>query len=152
MANNLIEQTASAVLLATFYVHDAVCALEASTIQGVIRVGSVTPIRHAPPEVAGVINLRGKIVTLLDAGIILGFGKTVLTTDCRIFILEDQNEFIGLLVDHAGDVVETESHENDPLPVNITPHQARYFQRLCRSGGRVITVLNVTELLAEAKA
>ena len=59
-------------LLATFYVRDALCALDAAGVQEVIRLTSVTPVRQASPEIAGVINLRGKIVTLLDTGLILG--------------------------------------------------------------------------------
>jgi purine-binding chemotaxis protein CheW len=60
----LVQQTAQTVLLATFFVRNALCALDASVVQEVIRPGSVTPVRHAPAEVCGVINLRGKIVTL----------------------------------------------------------------------------------------
>ena len=75
MADAQIESTAQATLLATFFVGDALCALDAAGVQEVIRVESVTAVRHAPPEVVGVMNLRGKIVTLLDPRIILGLGQ-----------------------------------------------------------------------------
>jgi purine-binding chemotaxis protein CheW len=149
MEETLTEQSTRTVLLSTFYVRDALCALDASGVQGVIRLGAVTRIPHAPEQVAGVINLRGKIVTLLDAGIILGFGKTVATPKCRVFILEHQGEFFGLLVDDVGEVITAESDESEPLPANVPLEQARYFQHLCRSGGRVIAVLNPVELLGE---
>ena len=68
MVETQIEPSTQTVLLATFFVRDALCALDASRVQEVIRVETVTLVRHAPAEVAGVINLRGKIVTLLDLG------------------------------------------------------------------------------------
>jgi purine-binding chemotaxis protein CheW len=147
-------------LLATFYVRDSLCAMDASGVQEVIRLGSVSPVPHAPPEVAGIINLRGRIVTLLDVGLILGFAKSGLANsdfvedererDSRIFIVEDRNEFLGLLVDRVGEVIEIEPGSTESLPANITPAQARFFESVCRDGGRVIALLNIRELLTES--
>jgi len=149
MIETQIELVTQTVLLATFFVRDALCALDASGVQEVIRVESVTVVRHAPEEVAGVMNLRGKIVTLLDLGIILGFAKTVITRESRVFILEDRNEFLGVLVDRADEVVQVEPGKEESLPVNVPASQARFLQRVCRVGGRVIAVLNPGEILNE---
>jgi purine-binding chemotaxis protein CheW len=145
------ESTVQTTLLSTFFVRDALCALDASAVQEVIRLGSVTPVRHAPEEVTGVINLRGKIVTLLDIGLILGFAKAVPTHESRVFIVEDRNEFLGVLVDRVGEVYEVEPDRSEPLPVNIPPAQARLFQGVCRAGGHVIALLNLSVLLAESR-
>ena len=128
MAETLHQQTARSALLATFFVRKALCALDASVVQEVIRPGSVTPVRHAPAEVLGVINLRGRIVTLLDTGLILGFDKSVAGPDSRIFIVEDRNEFVGLLVDRVAEVIETEPDCGEPLPVNIPAGAGAVFQ------------------------
>ncbi len=151
MADTQIDSNSQAVLLATFFVGNALCALDASEVQEVMRVESVTPVSHAPAEVMGVMNLRGKIVTLLDPGIILGLGKSVPTRDSRVFIVEDRNEFLGVLVDRAGEVMEVERGQGESLPVNIPAAQARFFQQVCRAGGHVIAVLNPREVLNESK-
>ena len=151
MVETEIEPRAHALLLlATFFVGNTLCALDASRVQEVLRVGSVTPVRHAPDQVAGVINLRGKIVTLLDLGMILGFGKSVVTRESRVFIVEDRLEFIGVLVDRVADVVEVELGRKEALPINIPAAQARFFQGVCRAGGRVIALLNSREVLNES--
>lgn len=141
------DQSTQTALLSTFFVRDALCALDAASVQEVVRVESVTPVRHAPEAVRGVMNLRGKIVTLLDLGIILGFGESTLTKESRVFIIEDRNEFIGVLVDRVGEVIETEAGQSDSLPVNIPPARARYFRGISRAGGRVIALLNAREVL-----
>jgi purine-binding chemotaxis protein CheW len=151
MVETQVELAAQTVLLATFYVRDALCGLDAARVQEVIRVDSITAVRHAPDEVAGVMNLRGKIVTLLDLGIILGLGKSVISGESRVFIIEDRNEFLGILVDRVGEVIEVERAQGDSLPVNIPPAQARFFQGVSRVDGRVIALLNPHEVLNEGR-
>jgi purine-binding chemotaxis protein CheW len=136
MVETQIEHTAQTVLLATFYVREALCALDASGVQ----------------EVIGVINLRGKIVTLLDLGTILGFGKSVLTRESRVFIIEDRNEFLGILVDRVSEVIEVEPGHGESLPVNLPASQARFFQGVRRAGGHVVAILNTSEVLNESRA
>ena len=138
-------------LLATFFMGDALYALNAATVQEVIRLDAVTPVRHGPQEVAGVINLRGRIVTLLDTGLILGAVPAIRDRDSRVFVMEDRGEFLGLLVDRVGEVIEVEPGSAEPLPLNIPPSQARFFSGVCRSGGRVITLLNTPELLSSTR-
>jgi purine-binding chemotaxis protein CheW len=146
-----IERTAQTMLLAPFFVRDALCALDAAGVQEVIRLGAVTPVRHASDEVAGVINLRGKIVTLLDIGMILGLGRAPASRDSRVFIVEDRTEFLGLLVDRVGEVLEVEPDLEEPLPVNIPAARARFFSGVYRADGHVIAVLNPITLLAESR-
>lgn len=149
MSATLTSQGSQTVLLATFFVREALCALDAAGIQEVIRLGPLTPVRHAPPEVAGIVNLRGKIVTILDLGLRLGFPKAVPTGDSRIFIIEDRNEFVGLLVDRVDEVVEVERSQWQAPPANVRGAQGRFFQGVYRTGGRVITVLDSVPILAE---
>ncbi len=149
MSTRSVSENGQTVLLATFFVRDALCAMDAAGIQEVIRLGPLTPVRHAPQEVAGIVNLRGKIVTILDLGLRLGLGGTVPTGDSRIFIIEDRNEFVGLLVDRVDEVVEVERDQWQAPPANVLSGQARFFQGVYRTGGRVITVLDPASILAE---
>ena len=148
MSQTLPSPAGQTVLLATFFVRDALCALDAAGIQEVIRLGSLTAVQHAPPEVAGIVNLRGRIVTILDLGLRLGLPHAVPGADSRVFIMEDRNEYIGLLVDRVDEVVEVESDQWEPLPTNVTGSQARFFKGVCRAGGRVITLLDASAVLA----
>jgi purine-binding chemotaxis protein CheW len=149
MSQTLTTQAGQTMLLATFFVHGTLCALDAAGVQEVIRLGPVTPVRYAPQEVLGIVNLRGKIVTILDLGLRLGFPKAVAGSDSRIFILEDRNEFIGLLVDQVDEVVEVEPDDWQRPPANVKGRQARFFQGVCRARGRVITLLDAGQILAE---
>ncbi len=152
MSNTQTSQAGQTVLLATFFVRDALCALDAAGVQEVIRLGPVTPVAYAPDEVVGIVNLRGRIVTIVDLGLRLGFPQHVAGGDSRIFIIEDRNEFIGLLVDRVDEVVEVESGNWQAPPANVNWGQARFFKGVCRAGGRVITLLDAGHILAEGEA
>lgn len=136
-------------LLATFFVRQALCALDAASVQEVIRVGPMTPVQYAGKEVLGIFNLRGRIVTIIDVGQLLGFAPAVTGPDSRIFIVEDRNEFVGLLMDRVDEVVEVEQDQWQAPPANVSGGQSRFFKGVCRVGGRVITMLDTVKLLAE---
>jgi purine-binding chemotaxis protein CheW len=142
-----VEQTA---LLATFAVRNALCGLDAAEIQEVIRLGPLTPVRHGPEEVAGILNLRGRIVTILDVGLCIGFPKAVPGGESRIIIMAVRNEFIGLLVDRVDDVVEVAANQWERPPANVSGGQTRFFKAVCRVAGRVITLLDPEQILVEA--
>jgi purine-binding chemotaxis protein CheW len=142
-------QVGQTVLLATFFVRDALCALDATGVQEVIRLGPVTPVRYAPEEVLGIVNLRGKIVTIVDLGLRLGLTKAVAGSESRIFIIEDRGEFIGLLVDRVDEVVEIEQSAWQPPPANVNWGQSQFFKGVCRDRRRVITLLDAAQILGE---
>jgi purine-binding chemotaxis protein CheW len=145
-----VSKAGQTVLLATFFVRDTLCALDAAGVQEVIRVGPITPVRYAPKEVLGIVNLRGKIVTIVDLALRLGFPGSKTTGESRIFIVEDRHEFIGLLVDRVDEVVEVDRGEWLPAPANVRSEQAGFFMGVCRAHGRVVTLLDAGQILAEA--
>lgn len=132
-------------LLTTFTVRDALCGIDASNVQEVVRVGTLTPVPYASPEVAGIMNLRGRIVTVVDAGMKLGYSRAVPTGESRIFIIEDRTEYLGMLVDRVNEVIESEGVKWDPLPAN-TAH-SRYARGVSRVAGKVMTLLDVSQIL-----
>jgi len=139
-------------LLASFAVSDSFYALDASTVQEVIRVPSLTRVPHAPPSVLGIINLRGRIVTVLDAAIVLGHEKSALGRDSRIFVVEDRGEFIGLLVDRVADVIEYDPSAANAVPANVPREQACFYRGIHLVNGRAIALLNAEQMLSAALA
>jgi len=141
------ERSTKTRLLATFEVGGALFAMDAEGVQEVVRLGPLTPVSHSAGEVKGILNLRGKIVTILDLGQRLGLGAAARNGASRVFIVEHQGEFVGLLVDKAGDVVEIGHDGLEPAPANVSRAQGRFIRGVARSCEQVITVVD-TDLLA----
>ncbi len=66
-------------------------------------VGEITPVRHAPDFVAGIRNLRGRIITVIDLAVRLGIGSVEIGPESRILIADWKGEPVGLLVDRVAD-------------------------------------------------
>jgi purine-binding chemotaxis protein CheW len=137
-------------LLASFAIGDSFYALDASAVQEVIRVPAMSRVPHAPPAVLGVINLRGRIVTILDTAIVLGHKKSVLGRDSRIFVVEDRGEFLGLLVDRVAEVFEYDPAAASAVPANVPREQACFYRGIHVAGGRAIALLNAAQMLSAA--
>lgn len=135
-------------LISTFRVGEARYGLDAGKIQEVIRYDRFTAVPHAPGCVVGLINLRGKIVTLIDLSRKLG-GPGIVSADRRALIVEHNNELAGLVVDGVYDVVDVPGSDISP----VAPPEAcdaAYFAGVCRSGGVLVTLLHAPAVLAPA--
>jgi purine-binding chemotaxis protein CheW len=134
-------------LLATFRLRDAHYALDAAVVLEVIRVGEITPVPHSPCELLGVINLRGRIVSLIDMAQVLGLPKQTLGARSRVFIVEHSGEYVGLLADEVGEVAELEEHQLQPPPASVPLERLRYCLSVCRLDHRVVMLLDSAALL-----
>src|SRR5208337_4889093 len=93
-------ETAEDLLISTFQLgdDDGVFGIDATLIEEVVMVGELTPVRHAPAYVAGIRNLRGRIITVIDLCVRLGLGAVKIGPECRILIADWRGEPVGLLV------------------------------------------------------
>jgi len=138
-------------LLATaFYVRGALCALDASIVEEVVRLRRVTPVPHGPAYLLGVMNLRGKIVNIIDLGRKLELGPSQPDEESRVYIVRDHAELVGLLVDRAADVIELDAASLDPCPENVRGVEGRFVLGIGRSNGRLAALLDPAAVLAKA--
>jgi purine-binding chemotaxis protein CheW len=135
------------ILISTFFLGDAAFGLDTAQVQEVVRVGDITPVHHAPGFVVGVMNLRGRISTVIDLGIKLELGQVQTGVDTRIFIVDWQGEQIGLLVDSVADAIAVDRSDLKPAPENVRGMQCRQFKGVFQIDGRLIALLDTAEVL-----
>ena len=136
-------------LLVTFGLGNAWYGLDASHVQEVILVGDNTMVYHAPAYVRGIINLRGKIVTVLDMGSKLGFGAIEVGGDSRVIIVDWNHEQVGLLVEVVAEVINLNQDQIDPVPLNISEGLRSFLNGVCNDENRLIGILNLDKVLTE---
>lgn len=132
-----------------FYLGEALCGIDINLIQEINKQIAYTKVPHSPDYVLGIMNLRGRIVTIIDFGKKLGLGNTKVTEATRIIIVNSQEEQIGLMVDKITDVITGKWDEVSPPPANIKGIQGRYFLGVCKVKGKLVALLNVEEALAD---
>lgn len=143
------DEEGQSLLLATFQVRNAFYGLDTTSVQEVILVGESTRVHHAPQYVRGIINLRGKIVTVIDLGCKLNDQAIQVGEDSRIIIVSWMGEQIGLLVDGVADVVSLDPASIEATPANVGHLQTRFLEGVYPDMGRLIGILNLDAVLAE---
>jgi purine-binding chemotaxis protein CheW len=121
--------------------------LPISRVQDVFAPDRLTRVPLAPPEIAGLLNLRGRIVTAIDLR--LRFGLDALAGDApRMAIgVEWKGESYGLLIDAIGEVLKLQTSDREDNPVNLDPGLARVSAGVHRLDGKLLVVLDVDRVL-----
>ena len=116
-------------------------------VQDVFLPERLTRVPLAPTEVAGVLNLRGRIVTLIDMRRLLGLGERKEKTPPMAVGVEMHGESYGLLIDSVGEVLKLDEASREPAPVNLDPRLARVCAGIHRLEGQLLVVLDVDRVL-----
>ncbi len=107
----------------------------------------LTRVPLAPTEVAGVLNLRGRIVTLIDLRRLLGLGERGRDEAAMAVGVDMRGESYGLLIDSVGEVLKLDDAGREPPPVNLEPALARVCAGIHRLDGQLLVVLDVDRVL-----
>jgi purine-binding chemotaxis protein CheW len=135
-------------LVSTFYLREALFALDTGQVEEVVRLRRTTRVAGAPESVLGIMNLRGKIITVLDLAAILQLGKTTPSEESRLYIVRDGDGLAGLLVDCAADVIELDHAGLEPPPASIGATEGRFFRGIARASGHLVAVLDLDAVLS----
>ncbi len=117
-------------------------------VQDVFVPERLTRVPLAPPEVAGVLNLRGRIVTLIDMRRSLGLEADKVEGQPMAIGVERAGESYGLLIDSVGEVLKLDDATREPNPVNLDPRLARVSLGIHRLEGQLLMVVDVDRVLA----
>jgi len=116
-------------------------------VQDVFIPERLTRVPLAPPEIVGVLNLRGRIVTLIDLRRRFGLGERKEGEDVMAIGVESRGESYGLLIDRVGEVVELEGVAREPNPVNLDQRLAQMSSGIYRLDDQLLIVVDVDRVL-----
>jgi purine-binding chemotaxis protein CheW len=114
--------------ICTFRLAGSLFGIEVTQVQEVLREQPMTRVPLAPPEVRGLINLRGQIVTAIDLRDRLGFPPPKEATSPMNVVVQTEHGVASLLVDAIGDVIDVTDRELERTPETV-PRQLREIVR-----------------------
>jgi len=149
MANRIANSGSEEELLVCTFVlgGDGLFGIDATLIQEVVMKADITPVRHAPEFVAGIRNLRGRIITVIDLCVRLGLGAVNRGPESRILIADWGGEPVGLLVDRVADAVAVEGGALERAPSNLQGVQMQKLRGVFRTGERLAALLDLAAVL-----
>ena len=131
---------------ATFYVDGLLLGVEVSKVQEVIRSQQMTRVPLAPAIVAGLINLRGQIVTAIDLRRRLELADRATDLLPLTVVVRTGNEALSLLVDDIGDVLEVEDGAFEPPPETLRGSARELIRGVYKLKERLLLVLETDNL------
>jgi len=139
--------------LATFYLDREEYGVDVRQVQEIRRVTEITSVPRAPEFIRGVINLRGRILPVLDLRRKLGLGEVAESRAARIVVVRVRERTLGLLVDGASQVLKVPLSRIEPAPEEVVERGGDYIRGVAKLDDRLIILVDLERLLAhELKA
>ncbi len=131
----------------TMRVADQLVGVPVMLVHDVLRRMEITDVPLAQPEVAGLMNLRGRIVTVVDVRVRLGLSPHPNRGSEMHAVVEHKDESYSLMVDSVGEVVNLKSEEIEKTPANLEGRWKEVASGVCRMKDELLVILDVQSLL-----
>jgi len=138
--------------IVVFELGDERYGLDIAAVYEIIRHQPITAVPQAPAFVEGVINLRGRIIPVVDLRERFGLAAGELTKAARIVVAEAACTRVGLVVDGVSEVLMVPSDAIEPTPDVAAGVDAAYLRGIAKLGERLIILLDLDGLFGDADA
>lgn len=118
-----------------------------ATVREIVRVPEITTVPSAPDTIEGVINLRGKIIPVMDLRKRFGVEQIVHDKRNRILVVELENKLVGLIVNSASEVLKIPPSEIEAPGSVFAEGESGYVTGVGKLKGRLIILLDISKLL-----
>jgi len=146
MANGSSDQ----LQLVTFGVGDEEFAVDILAVQEINRMMPLTRVPQSPPEVEGVINLRGRILPVINLRRRFGLEDGERTSASRIIVVDVHNQTLGFIVDRVHEVLRIDSGIVDPPPDMVCCVRLDCIAGVGKLDDRLLILLDLERLFAPA--
>lgn len=123
--------------------------LDIASVYEIIRMQPITKVPKAPFYVEGVINLRGRVIPVIDIGRRFGFEKTEEVKNNRIVVINIKDTTLGIIVDSVTEVIRVPVESIDPVSDIITSGNSDYILGIAKLPEKMVILLALDKLLAK---
>jgi purine-binding chemotaxis protein CheW len=136
----------------TFRLDGHLFGIPVDTVQEVLRHHAITVVPLAPPEVSGLLNLRGQIVVTVDLRARLGLAERDGSASAVNVVVRTHDGTVSILVDQIGDVLEPAESSFEPVPDTVPASLRDVVSRIAKLDGDLMLVLETERAVHPAAA
>ena len=126
--------------------------LDIAAVHEIIRMQPITKVPKAPKYVEGVINLRGKVIPVIDLGKRFGFEKAEKAKNNRIVVVNIQDTTLGVIVDAVTEVLRIATDSIEPVSDIVTTGHSEYLLGIAKLSDKMVILLALEKLLSGENA
>jgi purine-binding chemotaxis protein CheW len=142
-------QTEELLQLVSFTIGNEEFGLDIQSIQEINRVAEITRVPNSPDFVSGVINLRGKVIPIIDLRKRFGFPKKENDKNTRIIVVELADMIVGFVVDSVREVIRIPKNITEPPPAIVAGIGSEYITAVAKLEDRLLILLDLENILLE---
>lgn len=135
--------------LVVFELADESYGVEISRVQDINRMQEITEIPHSPESVVGVINLRGRVIPVVDLRTRFGMPGAEHTKSTRIVVVQMGEEPIGMIVDAVSQVLRIPTKVIEPPSPVLTSLDSRYLLGIAKLEDELVILLDLDYVLSK---
>jgi purine-binding chemotaxis protein CheW len=136
-------------LYVVFRVADAEYAVPAAQVLQLESFSGVTAVPGTLPHVTGIVQIRGRIIPVIDLRVLFGESQSEVVLDTRIIIVQLGERTVGLRVDSSREVLKLESEQFHATPAVVTDRSRGFVRGVARVGQRLLMLLDLAKVLGE---
>lgn len=136
-------------LFIVFRVAEADYALSAAQVLQLESFSGATAVPGTLPHVVGIVQVRGRIVPVLDLRLLFGEPAAAPTLDTRIIVVELGERTVALRVDSSREVLKLEASQVQTPPAVVNERARGFVSAVARVGERLLMILNLAKVLGE---
>ena len=133
----------------TFCLDNETYGINVMGVQEVLRYTEIARVPGAPGYVLGIINLRGKVVTVMDTRQRFGLKPADVNEDSRIVIIEADSQVIGILVDAVAEVVYLRASEIESPPKVGNEESTSFIHGVSNKNGKLLILVDLSRMLSD---
>ncbi len=126
--------------------------VDIGAVREIIRLLQITRVPRAPEFIEGVVNLRGKVIPVLDLRTRFGMPRADRTEENRIVVVDVGGRDIGMVVDAVTEVSRVSASSIEPPSAVITTEDSGYITGIVKSDEKLIILLDIARVITEREA
>lgn len=134
--------------LVTFRLDNEEFGVDILKVQEINKMIEITRIPNAPPFIEGVINLRGKIIPIVDLRKRLGFDGKSYDKSTRIIVVELDGTVLGFIVDSVSEVLRISANTVEPPPPLVAGIESEYIEGVGKLDNRLLILLELKKVFS----
>jgi len=133
--------------LVSFKIGNEEFAIDILKVQEIIKIISITKVPNSPYYVEGVINLRGRVIPIIDLRTRLGLEKIAHNNETRIIVVELHGTIVGFIVDAVNEVLRISKSITEVPPDLVVGINSEFIESVGKLDDRILILINLEKII-----
>jgi len=134
--------------LVSFNIGEEQYGVDILKVHEIIRMVTITQVPDSPSYMEGIINLRGKIIPIVDLRLRMGIAKKEYDKGTRVIIVDISGKVMGFIVDSVNEVLRIPKSITEPPPTMTTQIDSDFITSIAKMENNIVILLNLEKILS----